>query len=284
MLATGWRDVTAVPLSSPHNSHWKPCWEQWCLELPWIGWAPISWGPYHWHPEATDKFWWWLIISPSGLKYSLFPTRLQRHVLVLSWMRSLAVMVALMRFTTIREEIMKVGSSLSSVDCLRCARQGPHQETHDVTTTQRFNRTLISMVKAYLKGEQTNWDRNLGCLAVAHRASQHESTGLTPNLLMLGREVQLPSEVMFGSGKMISGEPITTFASMWTLHSRMQMAHVIAWKHQTSTAQRQKQDYDFKAHLKRYQTGDLVWVISPSWTSPQSLDNLMMDPTWYWNR
>ena len=102
-----------------------------------LGWAPISWDPYHWYPEATNKFWWWLIIAPSGLKYSLFPTRLQRHVLVLSWMRSLPAMVALMRFTAIREEIMKVGSSLSSVDCLRCARQGPHQETHDVTARLR---------------------------------------------------------------------------------------------------------------------------------------------------
>ena len=29
----------------------------------------------------------------------------------------------------------------------------------------KFNRTLICMKKAYLKGEQENWDLNLGCLA-----------------------------------------------------------------------------------------------------------------------
>ena len=77
--------------------------------------------------------------------------------------------------------------------------------------TKRFNRTLIRMIKAYLKGEQTNWDRNLGCLAAAYRASQHESTGLTSNLLMLGREVGLPSEVMFGSGTSLPGEEITSY-------------------------------------------------------------------------
>ena len=49
---------------------------------------------------------------------------------------------------------------------------------------------------------------------------------------------------------------------MWTLCSWVQMAHVIACKHLTSTAQKQKQDYDCKVHLKRYETGDLVWVIS----------------------
>lgn len=55
------------------------------------------------------------------------------------------------------------------------------------------------MIRAYLKGEQTDWDINLGCLAAAYRTTPQESTGLTPNLLMLGKEVRLPAELMFGS-------------------------------------------------------------------------------------
>ena len=61
---------------------------------------------------------------------------------------------------------------------------------------ERFNRTLIGMIKSYLRGEQTNWDINLGCLAGAYRSSPNESTGLTPNLMMLGREVTLPFEII----------------------------------------------------------------------------------------
>ena len=57
------------------------------------------------------------------------------------------------------------------------------------------------MIKAYLKGEQNEWDRNLGCLAGAYRATVHDSTGMTPNLLMLGREVRLPSEIMYRDHK-----------------------------------------------------------------------------------
>ena len=48
---------------------------------------------------------------------------------------------------------------------------------------ERFNRTLVRMIKAYLKGQQREWDRNLVCLAAAYRATPHESTGMTPNLL-----------------------------------------------------------------------------------------------------
>jgi hypothetical protein len=29
---------------------------------------------------------------------------------------------------------------------------------------ERFNRTLLAMIKSYLRGEQTNWDVNLGVL------------------------------------------------------------------------------------------------------------------------
>ena len=63
---------------------------------------------------------------------------------------------------------------------------------------ERFNQTLLKMIKAYLRGEQWDWDKHLGCLAAAYQSSVHESTGLTPNLMMLGRETHLPAEVMFG--------------------------------------------------------------------------------------
>ena len=33
--------------------------------------------------------------------------------------------------------------------------------------TERFNKTLIRMIKAYLKDEQRDWDLYLGCLAAA---------------------------------------------------------------------------------------------------------------------
>ena len=55
---------------------------------------------------------------------------------------------------------------------------------------ERFNRTLLRMIKAYLCGEQTEWDLHLGCLAGAYRATPNESTRLTPNMLTMGREVR----------------------------------------------------------------------------------------------
>lgn len=36
---------------------------------------------------------------------------------------------------------------------------------------ERFNRTLISMIKSYIKGKQTDWDNNWGCLVLAYRST-----------------------------------------------------------------------------------------------------------------
>ena len=58
---------------------------------------------------------------------------------------------------------------------------------------ERFNKTMIRMVRAFLKGEQRQWDLHLGVLAGAYRATPNETTGLTPNLVMLGRELHLPT-------------------------------------------------------------------------------------------
>ena len=138
--------------------------------------------------------------------------------------------------------------------CWKSGRLARLQETL-AGLTERFNKTLVRMIKAYLKGEQTNWDRYLGCLAGAYRATIQESTGLTPNLLMLGREVRLPAEVMFGCefelnsyGEYVDG-----------LRKRMQQAHDVARKHLEAAAQRQKECYDANVRLECYQPGDLVW-------------------------
>jgi hypothetical protein len=126
--------------------------------------------------------------------------------------------------------------------------------------SERFNRTLVRMIKAYLKGEQREWDRHLGCLAAAYRATPHESTGVTPNLLMLGREVRLPAEVMFGSGTTHIGEEVATYGDyVDKLKLRMQHAHEVARDHLKVAAKRSKLHYDTKAQVNKYTTGDLVW-------------------------
>ena len=127
--------------------------------------------------------------------------------------------------------------------------------------TERFNKTLVPMIRAFIKGEQKNWDLYLGCLTSAYRATENESTGFTPNFLMLGREVKLPMEVTVdrNSKSLVSyGDYVDG------LRSRLQKAHEIAGKHLESTLDRQKCYYDAKCYLNLFNPGDMVWMLAES--------------------
>ena len=127
---------------------------------------------------------------------------------------------------------------------------------------ERFNRILLRMIKAYLCGEQTEWDLHLGCLAGAYRATPNESTRLTPNMLTMGREVRLPAELVFGSTNTYNGEEITTYGDyVDILRTKMQHAHEIARKYMATASKRSKEPYDVKVAFHRYQEGDVVWCL-----------------------
>ena len=64
---------------------------------------------------------------------------------------------------------------------------------------ERFNRTLLDMIAVYTDQNQTDCDKYLPMLTSVYRSCAHEKTGYTPNLLMLGREVNLPIELALGA-------------------------------------------------------------------------------------
>ena len=61
---------------------------------------------------------------------------------------------------------------------------------------ERFNHTCKQMLKAFVNENMTDWDDHLPLLLMAYRASPHESTGLSPNLMMFGEECALPIDAM----------------------------------------------------------------------------------------
>ena len=123
---------------------------------------------------------------------------------------------------------------------------------------ERYNRTLIKMIRAYIN-KQENWDLNIGSFTGAYRATPNETTGLTPNMMMLGREIRMPLEVNFS-------ETQTSHATMYGKHvdsvrKHIEKSHDLARKHiQTSTVC-QQENYDAKKNLFIYNKGDLVWFL-----------------------
>ena len=62
---------------------------------------------------------------------------------------------------------------------------------------ERYNRILIDAVRCYVNGGTKSWDQYLGPLAGALRSAVNSHTGHTANKLMLGREVNVPTTIMY---------------------------------------------------------------------------------------
>ena len=65
---------------------------------------------------------------------------------------------------------------------------------------ERFNRTLEDMLSKVVDENHKNWDDCLPIVMMAYRSSVHESTGESPVKTMLWRNIQMPVDLMLGTG------------------------------------------------------------------------------------
>ncbi|KAH3706931.1 hypothetical protein DPMN_066322 [Dreissena polymorpha] len=96
----------------------------------------------------------------------------------------------------------------------------------------------MKMVKAYLVDEGDDWALFLGCLAGAYRAIPNHSTGVTPNMLTMGREIRLPADVLYGHANVSNATPNTAREAITEMQEHMHTAHAIARKHIDSDTKR----------------------------------------------
>ena len=123
---------------------------------------------------------------------------------------------------------------------------------------ERYNRTLMSMIRCYVSKGHDDWDQHLQVLAGAIRSTIQRNTGFTPNRLMLGREVSTPLDIMLGTQ---SSSPIISNDYVRELSSAMSDAHILARQTLRAAQLRQKKDYDVKLVENSYEVGDPVYLV-----------------------
>jgi len=57
---------------------------------------------------------------------------------------------------------------------------------------ERFNQTLVSILKAFCENNQNAWDMYLKQAVMAYQSSPQSSTKISPNKMGFGREITLP--------------------------------------------------------------------------------------------
>ena len=93
---------------------------------------------------------------------------------------------------------------------------------------------------------------------MALRATVNRSARFTPNMLQLGRGVNMPADILLGLSR--SEElPESQGQHFKTLLSRMEEVHHQARQHLRQAHLTQKKYYDLKAQSQQFAEGDLVY-------------------------
>lgn len=158
---------------------------------------------------------------------------------------------------------------------------------------ERFNRTLTTMLSAFVNEHHSDWDVHLPYVMMAYRSSIQETTGMTPNMLMLGRETKTPVDIMYEPPRNVKKAPSHKW--VWELQERLEIAHNTVRNNIGQAMVRQKHYHDRKLKWKTFQNGEEVYVFFPRrrpgtspkftsfWQGPYKIIRKMSDLTYMVN-
>ena len=111
----------------------------------------------------------------------------------------------------------KLFTEMCSLLGIRKTHTTPYNPQSD-GMVERFNRTLTTMLSNFVNDNHSDWDEYLSYVMMAYRSTTHETTGFSPNSLMLGREVCTPLDVMYKVPSSI--RPVPQNEWVWQLQER----------------------------------------------------------------
>lgn len=126
---------------------------------------------------------------------------------------------------------------------------------------ERANRSIQNMIASYISDKQDDWDEHIPLLMMAYRSSIHETTGVSPALMMLGRELTLPIDLTLG--RPIREDRLCSTEHAYQLEQKLLDVHDFARKQLNISSESMKRRYDVKVHKNPYKLGDAVWYFSP---------------------
>ena len=129
---------------------------------------------------------------------------------------------------------------------------------------ERMNRTILSMLAKYVNVNQKNWHEPLPLLMMAYRSTVHDSTKFSPNFLMFGRELQLPTDIVYGITSIRQPQVGRSEYVQHLLESGEEVFDMVR-KNLKRACESQKKQYDVHSQDKhKFDIGDLVWFYDPT--------------------
>lgn len=127
------------------------------------------------------------------------------------------------------------------------------------------NRTLKSMLLHFTDSGKGDWDEYIPLLAGASRATQHASTGFSPNQMVLGVELIQPVDLVYGIYT-VERLDISPHVFIQQLHERLKAVWACARIYLGQAAEVQQAQFNKGVPLDKchvYKTGDKVMKFHP---------------------
>jgi hypothetical protein len=144
---------------------------------------------------------------------------------------------------------------------------------------ERANRTILHSIRCYLGKKKRCWDEYLPFVAMAMRATVNRNTGFTPNMMVLGRELTLPVDIVMGvrQANAVGTDPSVHVTN---LVDRLSETHALARETIQGAQRYQKSTYDVRAKQTSFDRGDLVYKLNVAVRKGQSrkLEQIYVGP------
>ena len=113
--------------------------------------------------------------------------------------------------------------------------------------SERFMRTIKTMLTAFVNKNRHNWDVQLNRLTYAYNTAIHKTTGFTPFELMFGRMAKLPIDIFYKSPKFQLELELTPDEYAQRLLSHLKAAYDDVRKNRDTRMDKAKINHDQKA-------------------------------------
>ncbi|XP_068758040.1 uncharacterized protein [Montipora capricornis] len=122
---------------------------------------------------------------------------------------------------------------------------------------ERYNRTLENQLGTFVQDHQKDWHLHLPLLLMSYRSAAHETTKLTPAMLMFGRELRFPLDLLLARPQ-ADIEELRYLEYAERLRASIATVHDSARDHQQAGRQRMKRLYDIRSEAFTFKKGGLV--------------------------
>lgn len=124
--------------------------------------------------------------------------------------------------------------------------------------TERFNRTLLQMLRTLTDEQKLDWKSHIPSLVHAYNCTKNHTTGYSPFFLLFGRQPRLAVDIILGLRKEKEQSSLTGYIDK--LQQRLKTTYQLVSQATNHIASRHKKLYDVKIRGARLEIGDFVLV------------------------